>query len=330
MALDLGNPPPGLPALDKPPCRHMKGPTSWSNWVIKNHVIAGAYPASLDDRETDVILTKLLELGINTFVCLQAEVSLNITEAGWRGGQGLRPYIKDAQKILTREHEMGSTRITQPKLDFLHLPIVDGSVTSDEAMIRLRDDCCDRILRGEKLYIHCWGGHGRTGTLVCLILGKLYGIRSSTALYLCQAYHDTRKYPQNVRSPQTSVQRVQVQRILGQREPRHQSAPNAGLYGSVLPARGAPKTMSVGRSSRNKFESPAATRARLRALEQTTERTQGLSLSGASAAQRREPGYSTTSRRMRQGVQEVPERSLAPMRRDDGYTYSSSRKTLIL
>jgi hypothetical protein len=41
-------------------------------------VIAGAYPASLDDAETHQLLSLLLELGVNTFVCLQAEVNIHI------------------------------------------------------------------------------------------------------------------------------------------------------------------------------------------------------------------------------------------------------------
>lgn len=141
---------------------------------------------------------------------LQAEVSLEVTESSWRSGRGLRPYIKDAQRILSHAHALGNARIIQPKIDFLHLSIIDGSVTSDEAMTRLRDDCCARILRGEVLYIHCWGGHGRTGTLVCLILSMLYGMGAPSALHLCQAYHDTRSYPQHVKSPQTPIQRAQV------------------------------------------------------------------------------------------------------------------------
>jgi hypothetical protein len=74
---------------------------------------AGAYPASLDDAETERILTTLLELGVNTFVCLQAEFSLHTPEAAWRSGQGLRPYIKDAQQVLIRARETGSHRIKQ-------------------------------------------------------------------------------------------------------------------------------------------------------------------------------------------------------------------------
>mmetsp|Transcript_35444 Transcript_35444/g.90718 ORF Transcript_35444/g.90718 Transcript_35444/m.90718 type:complete len:357 (+) Transcript_35444:311-1381(+) len=220
-ALSLGTPPAGLPMLPSPPARAMRGPTPWCNWVIKRHMLAGAYPASLDDRDTEDILSTLLEAGVTTFVCLQAEVSLEVTESSWRSGRGLRPYIKDAQRILSHAHALGNARITQPKIDFLHLSIIDGSVTSDEAMTRLRDDCCARILRGEVLYIHCWGGHGRTGTLVCLILSMLYGMGAPSALHLCQAYHDTRSYPQHVKSPQTPIQRAQVQRIIDSREGDH-------------------------------------------------------------------------------------------------------------
>jgi hypothetical protein len=48
----------------------------------------------------------------------------------------------------------------QDKLDFLHLPIIDGNVTSDTALSRLADDCCARLLRGERLYIHWCVGWG--------------------------------------------------------------------------------------------------------------------------------------------------------------------------
>ena len=98
------HPHPSPPVLHLPPCPHARRlpppPT-------------GAYPASLDDQETDRILTTLLELGVNTFVCLQAEFSLYTPEAAWRSGQGLRPYIKDAQRLLVRARETNSHRIKQ-------------------------------------------------------------------------------------------------------------------------------------------------------------------------------------------------------------------------
>ena len=78
-----------LPALPRDPVS-MAGPTPWCNWVVQGQVLAGAYPASTDDKETDKILTVLLEHGMEVFVCLQAEVSLNIPESMWRAGRGLR------------------------------------------------------------------------------------------------------------------------------------------------------------------------------------------------------------------------------------------------
>uniref|UniRef100_A0A7S0RIB1 Tyrosine specific protein phosphatases domain-containing protein n=1 Tax=Chlamydomonas leiostraca TaxID=1034604 RepID=A0A7S0RIB1_9CHLO len=227
-----------LPALPKLPAKEMAGPTPWSNWALPGRVIAGAYPASLDDAETERILTTLLELGINTFVCLQAEVNINTPEHAWRAQHGLRPYIKDAQKILSKAHETGNPKITQQKIDFLHLPIIDGNVTTDSAMNRLVEDCMERVLKGEKLYIHCWGGHGRTGTLVAVMLGRLYNLPYTTALRYTQAFHDSRVYPQGVRSPQTPVQRAQVRRLLAAQSAVASSAPN--IINSVARAAPAP------------------------------------------------------------------------------------------
>jgi hypothetical protein len=71
----------GLPPLPRLPAKEMRGPTEWSNWVIPGCVIAGAYPASMDDVDTEHVLTLLLELGINTFVCLQVQRSPSVLRA---------------------------------------------------------------------------------------------------------------------------------------------------------------------------------------------------------------------------------------------------------
>ena len=259
---------PQLPALPKLPAKEMAGPTPWSNWVIPGRVIAGAYPASLDDAETEKILSTLLELGINTFVCLQAEVNINTPEHAWRSGHGLRPYIKDAQKILSRAHETHNPKITQQKIDFLHLPIIDGNVTTDSALNRLAEDCMERVLRGERLYVHCWGGHGRTGTLIAVMLGRLWGLPYTNALRYTQAFHDSRVYPQGVRSPQTPVQRAQVGAagcfFLGGGRGMHawqhrRAAPQVCTLQPVLsappPARGQPRMEASSRATLSVFRS---------------------------------------------------------------------------
>ncbi|GIM11329.1 hypothetical protein Vretimale_14856 [Volvox reticuliferus] len=152
-------------------------------------------------------------------------------------------------KILSKAHEQGNSKITQQKIDFLHLPIIDGNVTTDSAMNRLAEDCMERILRGERLYIHCWGGHGRTGTLVAILLGRLYGLPYTNALRYTQAFHDSRVYPQGVRSPQTPVQRAQVRRLLASQSAGSISSP--GSLNPMAAARGiapvrAPVSSSIG------------------------------------------------------------------------------------
>jgi len=340
--MGVGTPQGNLPPLPKPPCKMMRGPTAWSNWVIKGHVLVGAYPATIDDRETEEILTTLLETGIDTFVCLQAEVSLNVSEARWRSGYALRPYIHDAQRILSRAHQSGNARIPQTRLDFLHLPVVDGSVTTDEAIMRLRDDCCERILRGERLYIHCWGGHGRTGTLVCLILGKLYGLPSATALHLCQCYHDTRRFPQNVRSPQTPVQRAQVQRILGRSEsaenrlrqlsaPQHVPASPQRAAASPAARGGSGAALSRADSSRAPppIGSLSSRAARQKSgADSVVGRMQALALSGSPAAHPREGYVPRQSRKPSRDA--APDRGAAAGARGAGSSRSpSSRRTLL-
>lgn len=54
--------------------------------------MAGAFPAFESDAATESVLRKILELGVDTFVCLQAEFSLATPEEVWRQGRGLRPY----------------------------------------------------------------------------------------------------------------------------------------------------------------------------------------------------------------------------------------------
>jgi hypothetical protein len=46
---------------------------------------------------------------------------------------------------------------------------------------------------GEKLYIHCWGGRGRAGTVGACLLGYAYGLSAQEALERVQRAFDTRR-----------------------------------------------------------------------------------------------------------------------------------------
>jgi hypothetical protein len=175
--------------------------------------MVGAYPACPnDDIENEIILTSILECGITTFVCLQQEYTHGVSERSWRNGLSLRPYIEDALEICQRKDRIGV--VGAQDLKFLHHGIVDCGCTTDLSVLELSIDISNRLLAGEVIYLHCWGGHGRTGTVVAVVLGLLFGISAKEALTRTQLYHDLRVCSLNVPSPQTPQQRMQVERIL--------------------------------------------------------------------------------------------------------------------
>jgi protein-tyrosine phosphatase len=67
--------------------------------------------------------------------------------------------------------------------------------------------CLDRTLNaGKRLYLHCWGGVGRTGTVVgCWLVHK--GLDGRQALKrLNELYQDAAQYRVHPRSPETEEQ----------------------------------------------------------------------------------------------------------------------------
>lgn len=97
-----------------------------------------------------------------------------------------------------------------------------------------------RVARGEVLYLHCWGGHGRTGTVVSIMLHLMYGLSAEEAMERCQFVHDIRRIPINVGSPQTEAQREQVRRVVSRverRAARSAAAAAAATAGLKSPAK---------------------------------------------------------------------------------------------
>ena len=112
-----------------------------SYWVVPGRFAAGEYPGDLDASQAASKLRALLGAGIDHFV--------DLTEP-----DELLPYADIARD------EAASLRT-----DIAHerLPIRDVSVP------RSRDEMTgifDAIDDGKTVYLHCWGGVGRTGTVV--------------------------------------------------------------------------------------------------------------------------------------------------------------------
>lgn len=195
-----------------------KGPTSESNWLIRKQagykmgsLAVGGYP------DTHGYLDALIAAGINTFVNLCKEY----------GTIRYPAYANNKTKI--------------PDKNFLNEPIQDMRTTDDTKIDNLASRVVERLLNGENVYIHCAGGHGRTGTLAALVLKKLYPhLKVDEIFEYIQYAHDQRvsnwfgyklfTYEMmidpmavymshgQVPSPQTGQQRNQVRRLLGEPE----------------------------------------------------------------------------------------------------------------
>lgn len=115
---------------------------------------------------------------------------------------------------LTRNGEKRITPYTT-KHNYIHYPISDHRVPSDwrsfaKLIIRL-SDIIRSLQCGEKMYIHCKGGHGRSGVVVACILCYLYKITPSEAITKTTKYHNRRKDMREkwrkMGSPQTRSQK---------------------------------------------------------------------------------------------------------------------------
>jgi ADP-ribosylglycohydrolase/protein-tyrosine phosphatase len=127
-------------------------PTVRCYWVIEGKFLAGAYPGSPDQTQHRQRVDELWQAGCRTYINLVEENETN------NSGQPFARY-----DIVLRElaHEAGQCVAN------LRFPVQDLSVPSADGMRSILD-AIDLSLAGDRLvYLHCFGGVGRTGTAVC-------------------------------------------------------------------------------------------------------------------------------------------------------------------
>lgn len=116
-----------------------------SFWVVPAQFLAGEHPVETTEDITTTRLTALLDAGVRTFV--------NLTEERER----MRSY---SQLLRTLATDRGIA------VEILRMPIPDRSVPSAETVTSILNVIDGSIANGKTVFVHCFAGVGRTGTIV--------------------------------------------------------------------------------------------------------------------------------------------------------------------
>ncbi|MDN3575212.1 dual specificity protein phosphatase family protein [Chitinimonas viridis] len=159
-------------------------PNANSYWVLPGSLLAGEYPRDKDDGSSTAKLAAYLAAGINHFI--------DLTEDG-----ELAPY----QPLLPAGADIIHQRFA----------IADKSVPASAGQMRaILDAITAALVQGRRVYVHCWGGVGRTGTVVgCYLIEQ--GMSPAAALQTLQAHWLTvAKSTRLPHSPETPAQQEWV------------------------------------------------------------------------------------------------------------------------
>jgi protein-tyrosine phosphatase len=122
-----------------------------SYWVRPTDFLAGCYPGAPELPDAIRKLSHLLDVGIRRVI--------NLMEPEETDHQG-HVFEAYAPVLVRLAAERGI------KVDCIRMPIPDQCVTTREMMRQILDAIDDSIDNDMPVYVHCWGGKGRTATVV--------------------------------------------------------------------------------------------------------------------------------------------------------------------
>lgn len=161
-----------------------KRPILESYWVEPDRLLAGEYPGRFDEDSTRRRIDALIEAGFDTFIDLT------------RADEG-----PTYTQILFEE-----ARVYEVKVTYERFPIGDFGRPTPQEMQSILNRIEAGLQAGHKVYLHCWGGIGRTGTTVGCYLVR-HGKTGKEALnQLAEWWRTVPKSRYHTRSPETQEQ----------------------------------------------------------------------------------------------------------------------------
>lgn len=159
-------------------------PLPESYWVVPGKFSAGEYPGSIDPHQTNRRLLDLRTAGIVTFIDLTEPSEL--------------PSYLNVLNDLALSLSVNFT--------YRRFPVHDGGLPDRLAMRAVLDYIDGGLAAGQHIYLHCWGGVGRTGTTVGCYLVR-HGFTGQQALdQLALWWQNVPKSIYHPRSPETDEQ----------------------------------------------------------------------------------------------------------------------------
>ena len=147
-------------------------------WVLPGRFLAGEYPGAANAAGARAKIAAFSRAGVTTFIDLTED-------------RELAPYAP----------------LLPAGVEYRRLPIRDLSVPSTHGhMSDILDAVDEALARGRVVYVHCWGGIGRTGTVVACWLRR-HGRTGEAALAELAGYWTgMEKRHRAPRSPETNGQ----------------------------------------------------------------------------------------------------------------------------
>jgi hypothetical protein len=166
-------------------------PFERSYWVIPGRLLAGEIPSSREEEVRKQKVSNLVKMGF--------DVVINLMEPGEKtfSGELLTDYVPDLEYYSARANK---------KVEVHRHSIKDLSITTPEKMKEIINLIHLLIQQGKKVYVHCWGGIGRTGTVVGCYLIEQNMATTENAIQTIEYLKRTTPIKDR-RSPETDEQR---------------------------------------------------------------------------------------------------------------------------